>query len=111
MPPTATAAATEQATETATATTTVAEAVTATPTATTEPVTGQAQVTVQGEMNVRAGPSTDSPVVGAAGLGEEFAITGKSEDGNWWQIEIDDQVGWIYAPYVTAVNSERRAGS
>ena len=47
VPPTATAAATEQATETATATTTVAEAVTATPTATTEPVTGQAQVTVQ----------------------------------------------------------------
>ena len=106
LPPTAAPAAAVPAAGTATATPTPAPAATAVPTATSVPVALQPLVTVHGDMNVRASPSIDSPVVGATTIGQEFPITGKSEDGNWWQIEIDGQLGWIFAPYVTAINAE-----
>lgn len=68
--------------------------------------TSDAKVTVLGEMNIRSGPSTDYEVVGDAVAGEEFAITGKNEDGNWWQIDFRGESGWIYAPFVVAAEAE-----
>ena len=68
--------------------------------------TGRATVTVLGDMNIRSGPGTDFDRVGGATAGEAFDITGKSPDGEWWQIDFDGQSGWIYAPFVTAVNME-----
>ena len=70
------------------------------------PPTSDAKVTVLGEMNIRSGPSTDYEVVGDAVAGEEFAITGKNEDGNWWQIDFRGESGWIYAPFVVAAEAE-----
>lgn len=93
-------------TETALATPT--PAVTATdpaPTAISAP-TSDAKVTVLGEMNIRSGPSTEYEVIGDAVAGEEFAITGKNADGNWWQIDFRGETGWIYAPFVVAAEAE-----
>ena len=70
------------------------------------PETEGATVTVLGDMNIRSGPGTDFDRIGGAAEGEVFAITGKSPDGEWWQIEFDGQSGWIFAPYVTAANVE-----
>jgi len=72
----------------------------------TSPPTEDAIVTVDGDLNVRSGPGEEYDRIGGATAGEEFVITGKSEDGEWWQIDFDDQTGWIYAPFATAANAE-----
>jgi len=90
----------------ATATPTPMVEVTDTPPAAIEPPASDASVTVLGEMNVRSGPGEEYNRIGGATEGEEFDITGKSEDGDWWQIDFDGEIGWIYAPFVTATNAE-----
>ena len=70
------------------------------------PPASNAVVTVHGDMNVRNGPGTDQERIGGATEGQEFAITGRNQDGDWWQIDFDGQSGWIYAPFVTASNEE-----
>lgn len=70
------------------------------------PETESATVTILGDMNIRSGPGTNYDIIGGATAGDEFEITGKSPDGEWWQIDFDGQSGWIYAPYVTAANVE-----
>ena len=118
LPPVPTNTATAIATETASPTATPAVEATAAVT-TTAPLTdtvtnatavappaSNAVVTVQGDMNVRNGPGTDQERIGGATEGQEFAITGRNQDGDWWQIDFDGQTGWIYAPFVTASNEE-----
>lgn len=68
--------------------------------------TEEPKATVGGDLNVRSGPGEEYDRIGGASEGEEFVITGRSGDGEWWQIEFDDQTGWIYAPFVTAANAE-----
>ena len=104
--PTPTATAVALPTATATETATPEPAATPEPTAAAAEVVIRGQVTVHGDLNVRAGPGTEYPVVGGATLGQEFAVTGKNADGSWWQIDLDGQPGWIFAPYVTAVDTE-----
>ena len=59
-------------------------------------------VTVNGNMNVRGGPGTFYPVLGTAGAGEQFAITGKNPSGAWWRISYKEQPGWVFSQLVTA---------
>ncbi|MDE0068776.1 MAG: SH3 domain-containing protein [Caldilineaceae bacterium] len=73
------------------------------PTATSTPV--QPYIRITRNMNVRLGPDTTYAVVGYATIGQEFDITGRNADGSWWRIEFEGGDGWIYAPYVTAVNA------
>ena len=74
------------------------------PTETPTPATPSAITTRN--MNVRRGPSTDFAVVYVAGPGEEFRVTGKNADGTWWRISHEAQNVWIYAPFVTATNTD-----
>ena len=67
---------------------------------------GEPLATTAGDLNVRGGPGTEYDRIGGANEGEEFAITGKSSDGEWWQIDFEGQSGWLYAPFVTATNAE-----
>ncbi|MDE0199758.1 MAG: SH3 domain-containing protein, partial [Caldilineaceae bacterium] len=62
-------------------------------------------VTIGGDMNIRQGPGTDFARIGGAFEGEEYGITGKSADGEWWQIDFDGEAGWVYAAFVTATNA------
>lgn len=59
-------------------------------------------VRVLHEMNVRAGPSTDDPILGSAQADQRFPITGRNAGGDWWQIDFNGQTGWVYAPLVEA---------
>lgn len=73
------------------------------PTATPTPEAAVA-VTTQG-MNVRGGPGTNYPILGAAQAGEQYVITGKDQSGTWWQVTFNGQNGWLFGELVTANNS------
>ena len=48
-------------------------------------------------INVRSGPGTDYGALGTLGPGDSTAITGKTDDGQWWQILYNGQVAWVSA--------------
>jgi len=75
------------------------------PTATPEPPTAtpvtEPQVRSQSAVNVRGGPGTNYPLVGALNPGESVRISGKNPAGDWWQITLaGGVVGWVYGPLV-----------
>ena len=54
-------------------------------------------------INVRAGPSTDTATIGSLPPGEVVTVTGRNGDGSWWQVlfedEDEDEVeGWVFSP-------------
>jgi hypothetical protein len=53
-------------------------------------------------MNVRSGPGTNYPVIGAGPAGESARVVGRNSDGSWLQVEYPsaDGTGWLYAPLV-----------
>lgn len=63
-------------------------------------------VTLDHLMNVRAGPGTDFPILGKAGVGDQFPAISRRPSGGpaggWWQIEYRGQLGWLHGDYVTA---------
>ncbi|MBX2999070.1 MAG: PQQ-dependent sugar dehydrogenase [Caldilineaceae bacterium] len=69
--------------------------------------TAEPQVQITRNMNVRAGPSTGDPIIAFARPGEEYRITGRSSDGNWWRIDLNGDDAWIYAPSVQAINTAK----
>lgn len=71
------------------------------PTAT---VVQAAEVVINSPMNVRGGPGTNYNVIGAANQGDRYPVTGKNNDGSWWQIGFNGQQGWVFADLVTAQN-------
>jgi len=77
------------------------------PTAT--PTPEQPVVTVEVDLNVRAGPGTNYERLGLLAAGSTAAIIGRTEDGSWWQIiypAAPDGRGWIAAGYGAASNAE-----
>lgn len=75
------------------------------PTATSEPPTAtpatEPQVRSQSAVNVRGGPGTNYPLVGALNPGESVRITGKNPVGDWWQILLTNgATGWVYGSLV-----------
>lgn len=59
------------------------------------------QATVTADiLNVRSGPSTAYPVIGSARKGQALALTGKSEDGKWWQVDLRGKAGWVVGQWV-----------
>ncbi len=73
------------------------------PTATPEPEPETPQAVASRNMNVRGGPGTDFPVVASAAAGDSFDISGKNEDGSWYQVccFAEEQPGWVSASLVT----------
>ena len=60
-------------------------------------------------LNIRSGPGTNFPVVGAARQGDTGTIVGQSQDGRWWVVEapsLPGGVGWVSADFVIATNTE-----
>jgi Tol biopolymer transport system component len=52
-------------------------------------------------MNIRQGPGTVYSVIGSAGGGQSFTITGRNEDASWLQISSEAiPQGWLYANLV-----------
>jgi uncharacterized protein YgiM (DUF1202 family) len=63
-----------------------------------------AEVLINSQINVRGGPGTNYNIIGAANPGERFPVTGKNNDGTWWQINYNGQQGWVFGELVTATN-------
>ena len=60
-------------------------------------------------LNIRSGPGTNFPVIGAARQGDSGTIVGRSQDGRWWVVDapsLPGGVGWVSADFVTATNAE-----
>jgi uncharacterized protein YraI len=54
-------------------------------------------------MNMRAQPSTRTPIVGTIPWGAEVPLYNRTVQGNqnrWFQVRYEGQLGWIFAPYV-----------
>lgn len=43
-------------------------------------------ITEDARANIRSGPALDAPIVAKANPGDIFQVTGRSDDGEWWQI-------------------------
>ena len=75
------------------------------PTVTSSPFGPMATVnSEQEQINVRAGPSTDYPIVGILVAGERVPALGRSVGGDWVQIiypGVDGGIAWVYAYLVT----------
>jgi hypothetical protein len=69
-------------------------AFTATPTPSPTPNVAELVVTAA-TMNVRSGPGTAYPQIGTLRQGATYRITGKNDQGDWWQISYDGKEGWV----------------
>lgn len=65
-----------------------------------EPPTGPT-VTINGTMNVRGGPGTNYPIIGTATAGQEHTALSRNAAGDWWQIEYEGRLAWVYGGLVT----------
>lgn len=77
------------------------------PTATAESPTAtpvsKPQVQASNGLNVRGGPGTAYPVVGALNSGEQAEIIAKNPEGDWWEVNLPaGGTGWVYGPLVQA---------
>lgn len=54
------------------------------------------------DLNVRAGPGPQYPVIGVLGAGQSATLSGCLQDSKWCTIAEADGQGWIYSDYVTA---------
>ena len=70
------------------------------------PTPASAQATVSQAINVRGGPGTNYPIIGAAQPGTQFTIKGKDPTGAWWQVDYNGQNGWLFGQLVTAQNTD-----
>ena len=60
-------------------------------------------------LNIRSGPGTVFPVIGAARAGDEGEIVGRSANGGWWVVSapsLPGGTGWVSADFVLASNVE-----
>lgn len=65
------------------------------------------QVTSATTVNVRAGPGTNYPIIGALTPGNVLPVTGRNSQGTWWQVQLAaGQSGWVAGSVVEARDVE-----
>jgi len=75
------------------------------------PAAGTPTVTAVEFVNIRSGPGTEYPAYGTAAPGATGQVTGKSQDGGWWQIKVPTTISsnglaWVSASYVIPQNTD-----
>jgi uncharacterized protein YraI len=61
------------------------------------------------DLNVRGGPGQDYPILGLLRVNTQVEVTGKNQDGSWWQVAYpadDADRGWIFAAFTRTSNTE-----
>ncbi len=72
------------------------------------PAVTLAVVTTEGSrLNVRSGPGTDFAIVGKLEPGRVVTVTGTSQDGQWYRVQVDEVDGeaWIAATYAAVTEA------
>ncbi|MEA1978300.1 MAG: SH3 domain-containing protein [Chloroflexota bacterium] len=75
------------------------------------PAAGAPTATATDFINVRTGPGLNYPVLSVAPPGATGEVSGKSADGQWWQVKISESYGtnglaWVSAGYVNTSNTD-----
>ena len=78
----------------------------------------QTSVTATTDLNVRAGPGPQHPVIGVLSAGQATTLNGCIEGSKWCSVAEAGGQGWVYSDYLTGnfggqqvVLTERPAGS
>ena len=58
-------------------------------------------VTITRSMNMREGPGTDYTIVGTVSEGDQYFTVSTNAAGDWWQIEYEGRLAWVYGGSVT----------
>jgi uncharacterized protein YraI len=66
-----------------------------------------AQAYATSNVNMRAGPATDYPVVTTLSAGEVVTIYGCLGDGSWCDVSAADDRGWVSNAYLSAARGSR----
>lgn len=61
----------------------------------------QSAVIATAELNVRAGPGPQHPVVGVIGAGQSATLNGCIEGSKWCVVAFNGAEGWVYSDYLT----------
>jgi uncharacterized protein YraI len=62
------------------------------------------QIQASNSLNVRGGPGTVYPIVGALNSGEQADIVAKNPEGDWWQVSLSTgETGWVYGLLVQTI--------
>jgi len=80
------------------------------PVAVEPPPSGAATATAIDYVNLRSGPGTNYLLLGTAAPGATGEVTGKSQDGLWWQVKVPtsfyyEGFAWVSADWVTTANT------
>jgi uncharacterized protein YraI len=59
-------------------------------------------VTATTDLNVRAGPGPEHPVIGMIGAGEAATLEGCLEGSKWCTVATSAGAGWVYSDYLTS---------
>lgn len=59
-------------------------------------------ISATGNVNVRALPTTNAGVIVNVAPGTDITATGRSADNQWIRVNLDGQVGWIFAQLLDA---------
>ncbi len=70
------------------------------------PTAAAAELVTNDIVNIRRGPGTNYDLVGSAQAGTKFKITGKNQDGDWWQVDYNGEPGWIFGQLVNATGAQ-----
>jgi uncharacterized protein YraI len=84
------------------------------PVTTAPPPAGAATATALDYTNLRSGPGTNYLIIGTVAPGATGEVTGKSEDGLWWQVKVPttyyyEGFAWVSADWVYTANTENVA--
>lgn len=55
-------------------------------------------------LNIRAGASSSSTILGTLSQNQYAELLGYSTDGNWCNVNVDGVHGWVYSDYIKFVN-------
>ncbi len=80
------------------------------PVTTTPPPAGIPSATAIDYVNLRSGPGSDYLLLGTVAPGATGEVTGKSQDGTWWQVKVPTSfyspgLAWVSADWVVTSNT------
>ncbi|MEM7028191.1 MAG: thermonuclease family protein [Chloroflexota bacterium] len=77
---------------------------TSTPAATATASPQPLAASLEGNVNIRSGPSTNFDVVGELATDQSVEIIGQNETNDWWQVVVGNETGWVAASVTQVQN-------